>query len=107
MPNTCRQITTLARLQDTTQARAAAASMPGDELRSGPYALSDDQRRSLLFSAQALRRWGWVSFWIQLALSLTSTGILLFSVAFTSTVRSLVPFWCPQCGRLAVPCRPW
>jgi hypothetical protein len=65
--------------------------MPGDELSSGPYALSDDQRRSLLYSAQALKRWGWVSFWIQLALSLTSTGVLLFSVAFTSTVRSFVP----------------
>jgi Protein of unknown function (DUF3611) len=51
----------------------------------GNYALSEDQRRSLNNSSMALNRWGWISFWIQLALSLTSTGILLFSIAFTTT----------------------
>lgn len=38
----------------------------------------------MLLSSTSLRRWGWVSFWIQLALSLVSAVILLFSVAFTS-----------------------
>lgn len=66
----------------TSAAAGDAQSAPGE------YALTDDQRRSLQYSAFALKRWGWASFWIQLALSLTSTGILLFSVAFTASVRA-------------------
>jgi Protein of unknown function (DUF3611) len=53
------------------------------------FALTPEQRRSMTYSSQALRRWGWVSFWIQLALSLVSAVILLFSVAFTAAVRVL------------------
>ena len=46
-----------------------------------------------------MRRYGWISFWVQLTLSVVSAVILLFSVAFTSQVRGvvqwtlLVPFW--------------
>ena len=73
-----------------TQPCASSANLPSDYGSSGVgYALSDDQRRSLNNSSQALSRWGWISFWLQLALTLSSTGILLFSVAFTTTVRVL------------------
>ena len=51
------------------------------------FALTNAQRYSLTYSARCMRRWGWAGFWLQLALSLVSTGILFFSVAFTTTVR--------------------
>jgi hypothetical protein len=80
----------------------AGASYPAQPPPPGTeYALTDDQRRSLQYSAFSLRRWGWTSFWVQLALSLTSTGILLFSVAFTANVRCYTcPLICirPSCG---------
>lgn len=69
------------------QVAAGAAYPPVPPPPGTEYALTDDQRRSLQYSAFSLRRWGWASFWVQLALSLTSTGILLFSVAFTANVR--------------------
>ena len=43
-------------------------------------------KKNLLRAATACRRYGWISFWLQLTLSIVSAIILLFSVAFTSQV---------------------
>lgn len=49
--------------------------------------LPDAARKSLGRATRALKRYGWMGFWCQLAVSIVSGIILLFSVAFTSQVR--------------------
>lgn len=49
--------------------------------------ISEPARKNLANAAAACRRFGWLSFWTQLTLSIVSAIILLFSVAFTSSVR--------------------
>ena len=49
-----------------------------------PPAVSEAARVRLFRAADACRRVGWASFWAQLALSIVSAGILLFSAAFTA-----------------------
>lgn len=46
--------------------------------------ISEGARRALQRATGAVKRYGWISFWIQLSLSIVSGIILLFSVAFTS-----------------------
>ena len=48
--------------------------------------LGEAARQSLSKATNAMRRYGWMGFWIQLTLSVVSGVILLFSVAFTSQV---------------------
>ena len=45
---------------------------------------SEAARKTLFRAADSCRKVGWGSFWTQLALSIASAGILLFSVAFTA-----------------------
>lgn len=52
--------------------------------------ISEPARKNLANAAAACRRFGWLSFWTQLVLSVVSAIILLFSVAFTSLVGSLL-----------------
>lgn len=49
--------------------------------------MGEAARRALSRATNAVRRYGWLSFWSQLALSVVGGVILLFSVAFTSQVR--------------------
>lgn len=51
-----------------------------------PGRLGEAARQSLAKATNAMRRYGWMGFWIQLTLSVVSGVILLFSVAFTSQV---------------------
>ena len=53
----------------------------------GPNPMGETARRALANATQATKRYGWISFWVQLTLSVVSAVILLFSVAFTSQVR--------------------
>ena len=53
--------------------------------------VTDLAKRALNCAANSTRQIGWFSFWTQLALSIVSAVILLFSVAFTSQVLSLNP----------------
>jgi hypothetical protein len=46
-------------------------------------------RKALGRATRAIQRYGWLSFWTQLTLSVVSGVILLFSVAFTSQVKLL------------------
>lgn len=48
--------------------------------------LGEAARSSLSKATQAMSRYGWIGFWVQLTLSVVSGVILLFSVAFTSQV---------------------
>jgi hypothetical protein len=48
--------------------------------------LGEAARQSLAKATSAMRRYGWIGFWVQLTLSVVSGVILLFSVAFTSQV---------------------
>lgn len=52
----------------------------------GP-AVTEPARRNLQAAASASRRFGWISFWSQLCLSVVSALILIFSVSFSATVR--------------------
>jgi hypothetical protein len=49
--------------------------------------MPDAAVKSLARATRAINRFGWFSFWTQLALSVVSGVILLFSVAFTSQVQ--------------------
>lgn len=64
---------------------AAAPIQPVVEVDS-TAAVSEAAKKALARAANAMRRVGWFSFWSQLTLSVVSTGILLFSAAFTSQV---------------------
>lgn len=55
-------------------ARAAGADAPGGD-------------EALVKSAGALRSVSFVSFWLQLALSIVSAAVLLFSVAISGALR--------------------
>ncbi|GBF97584.1 TIC, chloroplastic-like [Raphidocelis subcapitata] len=49
-----------------------------------PGRLSEPARAALARAAGAMRRYGWLAFWVQLTMSTVSGTILLFSAAFTS-----------------------
>ncbi|GLC33477.1 hypothetical protein PLESTB_000079100 [Pleodorina starrii] len=49
-----------------------------------PERMGEAARRALWRATGAVRRYGWLSFWAQLTLSVVGGVILLFSVAFTS-----------------------
>ena len=51
-----------------------------------PERMGDAARKALSRATNAVRRYGWLSFWAQLTLSVVGGVILLFSVAFTSQV---------------------
>ena len=69
------------------QVRAAAQEA---NLQQAAIPVSDVARRALDTAANSTRQIGWISFWIQLSLSIVSGIILLFSVAFTSQVSRLL-----------------
>lgn len=46
--------------------------------------MGEPARKALQRATRAVQRYGWLSFWVQLTLSIVSAVILLFSVAFTS-----------------------
>ena len=68
-----------------TCAAGSASSNPPVQVTSA--SISEPARKNLTNAAAACRRFGWLSFWTQLVLSVVSAIILLFSVAFTSMVR--------------------
>ena len=53
--------------------------------------MGEAARKALARATLAVKRYGWIGFWIQLTLSVVSAVILLFSVAFTSQVRCPTP----------------
>jgi hypothetical protein len=61
-----------------------AAAGDSSVTASRPASISDSARRNLINAAVSCRKWGWISFWTQLVLSVVSAVILLFSVAFTA-----------------------
>lgn len=64
--------------------RAAAAGVP--PLGAPPADVSEVARQNLKKAAIACRRYGWISFWVQLVLNTVAAIVLLFSLAFTSQV---------------------
>ena len=65
---------------------SAQASADGGS-RAAMAAIAEPAKKNLQAAASAARRFGWISFWSQLSLSVVSTFILIFSVSFSSTVR--------------------
>lgn len=61
---------------------AEAAAAPADSDAGEPA------KRNLLTAADSTRRFGWLSFWSQLTLSVVSCILFAFSVAFAPTVTS-------------------
>lgn len=53
--------------------------------------MGEAARKALARATTAIKRYGWIGFWVQLTLSVVSAVILLFSVAFTSQVRPPAP----------------
>jgi hypothetical protein len=72
------------------QARAAEGAFPSaDALPPSPQdRMGEAARKALSRATVAVKRYGWIGFWVQLTLSVISAVILLFSVAFTSQVSS-------------------
>ena len=68
------------------QGSVGCAAAKGAIEKQEPLPIGDVARRSLQIAANATGKLGWISFWTQLALSIVSAIILLFSVAFTSQV---------------------
>lgn len=58
-------------------ATPSAPEFPSDRM-------GEAARKALTRATTAVKRYGWISFWVQLTLSVVSGVILLFSVAFTS-----------------------
>ncbi|GBF94821.1 hypothetical protein Rsub_07993 [Raphidocelis subcapitata] len=63
--------------------------------------MSEPARASLARATAAMRRYGWVAFWIQLVLSSVSGVILLFSVAFTTQTGPKAALYLTVLGILA------
>lgn len=75
-------------LVSSVQVRCAASSASSNPpVQVTSASISEPARKNLTNAAAACRRFGWLSFWTQLVLSVVSAIILLFSVAFTSMVR--------------------
>ncbi len=68
-------------LRCSSSAQPATGSM--DQLDT----VSEVARQNLKKAANACRRYGWISFWVQLVLNSVAAVVLLFSLAFTSQVR--------------------
>jgi hypothetical protein len=68
------------------QGSVVCAAGSGAIEKQEPLPIGDVAKRSLEIAAKATGQIGWISFWTQLALSIVSAVILLFSVAFTSQV---------------------
>ena len=62
---------------------------------------SEAARKALFRAADSCRKVGWGSFWTQLALSIASAGILLFSVAFTAQNGPAVSLYATLFGVVA------
>lgn len=58
--------------------------LPPMSMESSSVRMTDAARKALQRATRAVQRYGWISFWVQLTLSVVSAVILLFSVAFTS-----------------------
>lgn len=79
------------------QVKAHAAAAYGGDFSDTPSAppsevvdrMGEAARKALQRATQAVTRYGWMSFWVQLTMSVVSGLVLLFSVAMTSPVRLL------------------
>lgn len=81
-----------------TCAASSSSSNPPAKVTSA--SISEPARKNLTNAAAACRRFGWLSFWTQLVLSVVSAIILLFSVAFTSMVSECMS-WAPVTADVA------
>ncbi|GAX76800.1 hypothetical protein CEUSTIGMA_g4246.t1 [Chlamydomonas eustigma] len=66
-----------------------------------PERMGEAARKALSRASSAMNRYGWISFWVQLTLSLVSAVILLFSVAFTTQSGPLASLYLTLVGILA------
>lgn len=71
------------------QVHRLRAAAKGSQEAEAAIPVTDLAKRALNCAANSTRQIGWFSFWTQLALSIVSAVILLFSVAFTSQVECL------------------
>ncbi|KAL6764511.1 hypothetical protein V8C86DRAFT_2471373 [Haematococcus lacustris] len=63
--------------------------------------LGEAARNALIRATSAVKRYGWLSFWVQMTLSVVSGVILLFSVAFTSQTGPRASLYLTLIGILA------
>ncbi|KAL3144496.1 hypothetical protein ABBQ32_004235 [Trebouxia sp. C0010 RCD-2024] len=82
-----------------TCAASSSSSNPPAKVTSA--SISEPARKNLTNAAAACRRFGWLSFWTQLVLSVVSAIILLFSVAFTSMNGPSISLWLTLFGVVA------
>ena len=74
---------------------------PGNDTPPPASVFSEAARKALFRAADSCRKVGWGSFWAQLALSIASAGILLFSVAFTAQNGPAVSLYATLFGVVA------
>lgn len=85
--------------RQTACAASGSSSNPPAQVTSAN--ISEPARKNLANAAAACRRFGWLSFWTQLVLSVVSAIILLFSVAFTSLNGPSISLWLTLFGVVA------
>ncbi|KAL0040574.1 hypothetical protein WJX77_011338 [Trebouxia sp. C0004] len=83
------------------QVTCAAGSSSNPPVQVTAASISEPARKNLANAAAACRRFGWLSFWTQLVLSVVSAIILLFSVAFTSLNGPSISLWLTLFGVVA------
>ena len=66
--------------------RCSASAQPVAASAEPLDTVSEVARQNLKKAANACRRYGWISFWVQLVLNSVAAVVLLFSLAFTSQV---------------------
>ncbi|KAK9827073.1 hypothetical protein WJX74_005567 [Apatococcus lobatus] len=81
--------------------QTSSTSLGKRDENSDPPPISEQARRNLVKAANACRRYGWLSFWSQLILSVVSACILLFSVAFTAQNGPGISLYCTLFGVIA------
>lgn len=79
-------------LRCSSSAQPAAASTEPLDM------VSEVARQNLKKAANSCRRYGWISFWVQLVLNSVAAVVLLFSLAFTSQVRQGSACCCALAG---------
>ncbi|KAJ9531724.1 hypothetical protein QJQ45_021872 [Haematococcus lacustris] len=102
---------TLPELLDSLQAGTVRTQASYNDVASPATSSMDDQqvverlgeaaRNALIRATSAVKRYGWLSFWVQMTLSVVSGVILLFSVAFTSQTGPRASLYLTLIGILA------
>ncbi|CAG9465856.1 unnamed protein product [Pedinophyceae sp. YPF-701] len=100
-PAASRLVQSVQRSQGGMQGRSEAHVVRAEEGKVGKVQIGQSGKTNIRRAALAIRRFGYVSFWAQLGLSLVSAIVLLFSVAFSRESSQSVSLYFTLFGIMA------